>query len=273
MSKKVKKVMVIDSQWYLGADQTHLIMQLRKTFPEAPIYFAVNTKVDYWRKVGEKLRSLWESRGVHLEETEKIEMDMIDKLASKHKAEKVVIGTNDSILLTTLTGHPMLKPIYLRITYKRNRYEWLKPHPVFEELREIGYTVIDIRVANRVEGSLARILGLSFNAVLKLWDEKERFGESVQTAREKVLPKMDGELTLQDFKDMCFKEGIVYPFESAYFLAYYGDIKLRNDHGNVLLLRNVNTSTEAEEQEDLPKGILSRIFQPFLRFFPKSKNE
>ncbi len=273
MSKKVKKIMVIDSQWYLGADQIHLITQLRKTFPEAPIYFAVNTKVDYWQKVGERLRSLWERRGVQLEETEKIEMDMIDKLASKHKAEKIVIGTNYSILLTTLTGHPTLRPIYLRITYKRNRYEWNMPHPVFEELREIGYTVIDMRLANRIEGSLARILGLSFNAVLKLWDEKERFGESVQTAREKVLPKMNGELTLQDFKDMCFKEGIAYPFESAYFLAYYGDIKLRNDHGNVLLLRNVNTSTEAEEQEDLPKGILSRIFQPFLRFFPKSKNE
>jgi hypothetical protein len=273
MSKKIKKIMVIDSQWYLGADQTHLIMQLRKTFPEAPIYFAINTKANYWQKVGEKLRSLWERRGVQLEETEKIEMDMIDKLASKHKAEKVVIGTNDSILLTTLTEHPMLKPIYLRITYKRNRYEWLKSHPVFEELREIGYTVIDIRVANRIEGSLARILGLSFNAVLKLWDEKEKFEESVQTAREKVLPKMDGELTLQDFKDMCFKEGIAYPFESAYFLAYYGDIKLRNDHGNVLLLRNVNTSTEAEEQEDLPKGLLSKIFQSFLGFFSKPEKE
>jgi hypothetical protein len=99
--------------------------------------------------------------------------------------------------------------------------------------------VIDMKLANRVEGSLARILGLSFDAVLKLWDEKEKFEESVQTAREKVLPQMDGELTLQDFKDMCFKERIAYPFESAYFLAYYGDIRLRNDHGNVLLLRNV----------------------------------
>jgi hypothetical protein len=273
MSKKVKKVMVIDSQWYLGADQVHLITQLRKIFPEASIYFAVNTKADYWQKVGEKLRSLWESRGVRLEETEKIEMDMIDKLASKHKAEKVVIGTNDSILLTTLTEHPTLRPIYLRITYKRNRYEWLKPHPVFEELQEIGYTVIDMRLANRVEGSLARILGLSFDAVLKLWDEKEKFEESVQTAREKVLPKMDGELTLQDFKDMCFKEGIAYPFESAYFLAYYGDIRLRNDHGNVLLLRNVNTSEEVKSQEEPPKDILSRIFQPFLRFFSKPEKE
>jgi len=196
-------------------------------------------------------------------------MDMIDKLASKHKAEKVVIGTNDSILLTTLTGHPTLRPIYLRITYKRNRYEWHMPHPVFEELREIGYTVIDIRLANRIEGSLARILGLSFDAVLKLWDEKERFEESVQTAREKVLPKMDGELTLQDFKDMCFKEGIAYPFESAYFLAYYGDIKLRNNRGNVFLLRNVNTSEEVKNQEEPQKGILSKIFQPFLRFFSK----
>ncbi len=147
------------------------------------------------------------------------------------------------------------------------------PHPVFEELREIGYTVIDIRLANRVEGSLAKILGLSFDAVLKLWDKKEKFKESVQTVREKVLPKMDGELTLQDFKDMCFKEGIAYPFESAYFLAYYGDIKLRNNRSNVILLKNVNTSTEAEEQEDLPKDILSRIFHPLLRFFPKSKNE
>jgi hypothetical protein len=273
MYKKIRKIMVIDSKWYLGADQVHLITQLRKKFPEAPIYFAVNTRADYWQKVGEKLRSLWERYGVQLEETEKIEMDMIDKLASKHKAEKIVIGTNDSILLATLAGHPMLKPIYLRITYKRNRYEWFKPHPVFEELREIGYTVIDMRLANRVEGSLARILGLSFNAVLKLWDEKEKFEESVQTAREKVLPKMDGELTLQDFKDMCFKEGIAYPFESAYFLAYYGDIKLRNDHGNVLLLRNVNTSEEVENQKELPKGILSRIFQPFLRFFSKPEKK
>jgi len=273
MSKKIKKVMIIDSQWYLGADQVHLITQLRKIFPEAPIYFAVNPKVDYWQKVGEKLRSLWERRGVQLEETEKIEMDMIDKLASKHKAEKVVIGTNDSILLTTLTGHPTLRPIYLRITYKRNRYEWNMPHPVFEELREIGYTVIDIRLANMIEGSLAKILGLSFDAVLKLWDEKERFEESVQTAREKVLPKMDGELTLQDFKNMCFKEGIAYPFESAYFLAYYGDIKLRNNRGNVILLRNANTSTQAGEQEDPPQGILSRIFQPFLRFFSKPEKE
>jgi hypothetical protein len=273
MSKKIKKVMVIDSQWYLGADQIHLITRLQKSFPEAPIYFAVNTKVEHWQKVGEKLRSLWESRGVHLEETEKIEMDMIDKLANKHEAKKVVIGTNDKTLLTTLTEHPTLKPIYLRITYKRNRYEWNKPHPVFEQLKDLGYTVIDIRLANRIEGSLARILGLSFDAVLKLWDEKEKFEESVQTARERVLPQMDGELTLQDFKDMCFKEGIAYPFESAYLLAYYGDITLRSIRGNVLLLRNGNTSTEAEKQEDPPKGILSRIFHSFLRFFPKSENE
>jgi ABC-type enterochelin transport system substrate-binding protein len=100
MSKKVKKVMVIDSQWYLGADQVHLITQLRKIFPEAPIYFAVNTKADYWRKGGEKLRSLWERRGVHLEEAEKIEINMIDKLASKHEAKKVVIGSNDRKMST-----------------------------------------------------------------------------------------------------------------------------------------------------------------------------
>jgi len=60
-----------------------------KNFPESPIYFAVNTKADYWQRVGEKLRSLWERRGVQLEETEKIEMDMIDKLASKHKQKKL----------------------------------------------------------------------------------------------------------------------------------------------------------------------------------------
>jgi hypothetical protein len=62
-----------------------------------------------------------------LEKTEKIEMDMIDKLASKHRAEKVVIGSNDSILLTTLTEHPTLRPIYLRITYKRIGMNGLNP--------------------------------------------------------------------------------------------------------------------------------------------------
>jgi hypothetical protein len=130
-----------------------------------------------------------------------------------------------------------------------------------------------MKLANRVEGGLARILGLSFDAVLKLWDEKEKFEESVQTIREKVLPKINGELTLEDFKALCFKEGVAHPFESAYFLAYYGDIKLRNDHGNVLLLRNVNTSEEVKNQEEPPKGIISRIFQPFLRFFSKPEKE
>lgn len=70
----------------------------------------------------------------------------------------------------------------------------------------------------------------------------------------KSASQINGELTLEDFKALCFKEGVAHPFESAYFLAYYGDIKLRNDHGNVLLLRNVNTSEEVKIRRSYQKA-------------------
>jgi hypothetical protein len=35
----------------------------------------------------------------------------------------------------------------------------------------------------------------------------------------------------------------------------------------------VNTSEEVENQKEPPKGMLSRMFQPFLRFFSKPEKE
>ncbi len=108
---------------------------------------------------------------------------------------------------------------------------------------------------------------------MKLWDEKEKFSGSVQTVKEKVLPKIAEESTLENFKSMCVKEGVVHPLESLYLLAYYGDIKLVGARGNVLILKNASTSAEIEDQESSAKSILSRIFQPFLRLFSKPKKE
>ena len=160
---------------------------------------------------------------------------------------------------------------YLRITYKKNRDRWSTTLLVFQELQNLGCTVIDVKLASRIEGELARILGLHFEEALKLWDEREKFSESVQTVKEKVLPKIAEESTLENFKSMCVKEGVAHPLESLYLLAYYGDIKLVGARGNVLILKNASTSAEIEDRESSAKGMLSRIFQPFLRFFSKSK--
>jgi len=192
------------------------------------------------------------------------------------KAEELIIGTNDEEALSAVAKDKMLKTTYLRITYKKNRDRWSTTPLVFQKLQELGYTVINVNLASRIEGKLARILGgLHFEEALKLWDEREKFSESVQTIKKKVLPKIAGEITLENFKSMCVKEGIAHPLESTYLLAYYGDIKLVSVRGNVLLLRNANTftETETEDQESSAEGILSKIFQPFLKFFPKSEKE
>jgi hypothetical protein len=79
----------------------------------------------------------------------------------------------------------------------------------------------------------------------------------------------EGIINLSPLRALCQK---AFP-ASLNFSPEVLNIKLRNDHGNVLLLRNVNTSEEVKNQEELPKGILSRIFQPFLRLFSKQKKE
>jgi hypothetical protein len=130
---------------------------------------------------------------------------MVKNLVHGLKAEELIIGTNDEEALSALAKDKTLKTTYLRITYKKDRDRWSTTPLVFQELQELGYTVIDVNLASWIEGRLARILGLHFEEALKLWDEREKFSESVQTVREKVLPKIAGEITLENFKNICVK--------------------------------------------------------------------
>jgi hypothetical protein len=275
MAENGKKLILIDVQWYLGADQSHFMIWLKRNFPETPIYFAINRQSEYWSKVGDLLTKIYKKNGVKLLDAKKLKLSMVKHLVHGLKSEELIIGTNDEEALSAVAKDKTLKTTYLRITYKKNRDRWSTTPLVFQKLQELGYTVINVNLASWIEGKLARILGLHFEEALKLWDEREKFSESVQTVRKKVLPKIAGEITLENFKSMCVKEGIAHPLESTYLLAYYGDIKLVSVRGNVLLLRNANTftETETEDQESSAEGILSKIFQPFLRFFPKSEKE
>jgi hypothetical protein len=44
MVENGKKLILIDAQWYLGADQSHLIIWLKRNFPGTPIYFVINRR-------------------------------------------------------------------------------------------------------------------------------------------------------------------------------------------------------------------------------------
>jgi hypothetical protein len=273
MVENGKKLILIDVQWYLGVDQSHLIIWLKRNFPGAPIYFVVNRRSEYWGKVGEVFTKIYKKNGVKLLDANNLKLSMLKNLVHGLKEKELIIGTNNEEVLIALTKDKTLKTTYLRITYKKNRDRWSTTPLVFQELQNLGCTVIDVKLANWIEGKLARILGLHFEEVLKLWDEREKFLESVQTVKEKILPKIAEETTLENFKSMCVKEGVVHPLESLYLLAYYGDIKLVGARGNVLILKNASASAEIEDQESSAKGLLSRIFQPFIRFFSKPEKE
>jgi len=273
MAENGKKLILIDAQWYLGVDQSHLIMWLKRNFPGTLIYFVINRRSEHWSKVGEVFTKIYKKNGVKLLDANNLKLSMLKNLVHGSKEKELIIGTNNEEVLIALAKDKTLKTTYLRITYKKNSNRWSTTPFVFQELQNLGCTVIDVKLASWIEGKLARILGLHFEEALKLWDEREKFSESVQTAKEKVLPKIAEESTLDNFKSMCVKEGVVHPLESLYLLAYYGDIKLVGARGNVLILKNASTSAEIEDQESSAKSIISRIFQPFLRFFSKPEKE
>jgi len=112
--------------------------------------------------------------------------------------------------------------------------------------------VIDWRLANRVEGALARMLMLDFDSVLNLWEQREeKFKRSVVLARERVLPKIDKEITLQGYVAMCEREHISYPFETVYFLTLFGHINIQSKNGVVLI--SPKREEKKAKQEELVK--------------------
>jgi hypothetical protein len=108
--------------------------------------------------------------------------------------------------------------------------------------------VIDWRLANRVEGALARMLMLDFDAVLNLWEQREKFKRSWMLAKERVLPQIEGEITLQGYIAMCEKEHISYAFETVYFLALFGNIDIQSKNG-VVLISPKKERKEAKQEE------------------------
>lgn len=168
MVENGKKLILIDAQWYLGADQSHLIIWLKRNFPGTPIYFVINRRSEYWSKVGEVFTKIYKKNGVKLLDANNLKLSMLKNLMHGSKEKELIIGTNNEEVLIALAKDKTLKTTYLRITYKKNRYRWSTTPLVFQELQNLGCTVIDVKLANWIEGKLARILGLHFEKALKL---------------------------------------------------------------------------------------------------------
>jgi len=235
MSKNIGKAILIDALTYFFADQVHLLDKLRSAFGTSPIYFVVNPENSTWEKVGQKLLKVWEKYNAKVKLSKDVDMDLVEEVVKENEAQKIVVGSNNETLLWRLAETAIAKPIYLRIIYKERNGEWTRPPYVLEKLRRYGYTVIDWRVANRIEGALARMLMIGFDEVLNLWEQRERFRRNWMLARERVLPKIDREITFQGFNALCEKENILYPLETVYFLAIFGYINIQSKNGIVVI--------------------------------------
>jgi hypothetical protein len=176
-------------------------------------------------------------------------MDLVEEVVRESRAKKLVVASNDGRLLWQIAEKSEIKPIYLRITYKQKNGKWMRPPYVLEKLKNYGYTVIDWRLANRVEGALARMLLLDFDAVLELWEQREKFRRSWVLARERVLPKIDKEITLQGYIAMCEREHISYAFETVYFLTLFGHINIKSKNGVVIISPKREEKREAKQEE------------------------
>jgi len=252
MSKEIRKAVLIDAPNYFFADQSHLLQKIRESFGTSPIYFVVNPENQTWEKAGQKIMKVWSKYNAMVRLSQNVDMDLVGEVVRESRAKKIVIASNDGRLLWQIAEKAEVKPIYLRITYKQKNGKWLRPPYVLEKLKNYGYTVIDWRLANRIEGALARMLMLGFDEVLNLWEQREgKFKRSVVLARERVLPKIDKEITLQGYIAMCEREHISYAFETVYFLALFGHINIQSKNGVVVI--SPKREERKVKQEELVK--------------------
>ena len=263
MSKEVKKVVIIDAPNYFFADQGHLLEKIRTSFGTAPVYFVVNPENKTWQQASQKFMKVWSRYNGMIKLSQNVDMDLVEEVIKESNAKKVVVGSNDGRLLWRIaenaaakpvySENAAAKPVYLRITYKQKNGKWMRPPFVLEKLRSHGYTAIDWRLVNRIEGALARMLMLDFDAVLELWEQREKFKRSVVLAKERVLPKIEGEISLQGFSVLCEKEKILYPFETAYFLGLFGFANIQSRNGVVVISPVGKAKKEEQRQEELVK--------------------
>jgi hypothetical protein len=253
MSKEVKKVIIIDAPNYFFADQGHLLEKIRESFGTAPVYFVVNPENRTWQQASQKYMKVWSRYNGMIKLSQNVDMDLVESVIKESNAKKVVVASNDGRLLWRIAEESVAKPVYLRITYKQKNGKWMRPPYVLEKLRNHGYTVIDWRLANRVEGALARMLMLDFDSALELWEQREKFKRSVVLAKERVLPQIEGEISLQGFSVLCEKEKILYPFETVYFLGLFGWANVQSKNGVVVISPMGKVKKEEVKQEELVK--------------------
>jgi len=250
MSKEIRKAVLIDAPNFFFADQSHLLQKVREHFGTSPVYFVVNPENQTWEKAGQKMMKVWSKYNAMVRLSQNVDMDLVEEVVRESRAKKLVVASNDGRLLWQMAEKAEVKPIYLRITYKQKNGKWLRPPYVLEKLKNYGYTVIDLRLANRIEGALARMLMLDFDSALNLWEQREeKFKRSVVLAKERVLPKIDKEITLQGFSALCEKENILYPFETVYFLTLFGHINIQSKNGVVIIYPKKEAKSEAKTEE------------------------
>ena len=250
MSKEIRKAVLIDAPNFFFADQSHLLQKIRESFGTSPIYFVVNPENQTWEKAGQKIMKVWSKYNAMVRLSQNVDMDLVEEVVRESRAKKLAVASNDGRLLWQIAEKSEIKPIYLRITYKQKNGKWMRPPYVLEKLKNYGYTVIDWRLANRIEGAMARMLMLGFDEVLNLWEQREeKFKRSVVLARERVLPKIDKEITLQGYIAMCEKEHISYGFETVYFLTLFGYIDIQSKNGVVL----ISPKREEKKEDKLVK--------------------
>jgi len=253
MSKEVKKVVIIDAPNYFFADQAHLLHKIRESFGTSPVYFVVNPENRTWQQASQKFMKVWSKYNAMIKLSQNVDMDLVEDVIRESNAKKVVVGSNDGRLLWQIAEKSVAKPVYLRITYKQKNGKWMRPPYVLEKLKNHGYTVIDWRLANRIEGALARMFMLDFDAALELWERREDYKRSVVLARERVLPKIEGEISLQGFSVLCEKEKVLKPFETAYFLGLFGWANIQSKNGVVVISPIGKAKKEEQKQEELVK--------------------
>jgi len=249
MSKEIRKAVLVDAPNFFFADQSHFLQKIRESFGTSPIYFVVNPENQTWEKAGQKMMKVWSKYNVMVRLSQNVDMDLVEEVVKESRAKKIVVASNDGRLLWQIAEKSEIKPVYLRITYKQKNGKWMRPPYVLEKLKNYGYTVIDWRLVNRIEGALARMLMLGFDEALNLWEQRERFRRQWVLTIERVLPKIEGGITLQGFSALCERENILYPFETVYFLTLFGHINIQSKNGVVLIYPKKEAKREAKQEE------------------------
>jgi len=228
-----RRVFVIDTPNFYFVDLRHLFSKLKEE--DNILMCVVNEHNELYKDIKNKLRPIFEDFKVQLIKASSVDHEVVKK-ATEQKLQVVVVSNDRAILQRVSEQLDYRKLAFAKVLYRQANGRWNLVSNIFSELQLKGYPIYTYKVLNRIEGALARILGLGYERALTIVEKSKELRELVLKAKERVVPLIKEPVSFEQFIDLCEEQGIFSFYEDILFLlALENSLKLQKHNSNVFI--------------------------------------